>query len=159
MSNEKLKYLLSYLIDAKHLLLFRCKFYDNLAFKKLTNAKSTSRERLLKFNHNKDIVDAKFNEIISNGLKTSIEEAFSYEDSNKDNEDYCKLIINLVQIKTYLDLTTKDEAFDIFRKYYKLLENNANLKYLFAKSSVNNNIKVLIKNNLVEKSDNSLLKF
>ncbi len=158
MNNEKLSFLLPYLIDAKHLLLFRCKFYDNLAFKELTNAKPTSRERLLKFNHNKEIIDAKFNEIIENGLRESIEEAFSYEDSSKDNEDYCKLIINLVQIKTHLDLTTRDEAFDVFRKYYNLLEHNDNLKYLFEKSSVNKNIKILIKNNLIEKSDNSLLK-
>ena len=141
-----------------HLLLFRCKFYDKLAFKEIDNIKPTARERLLIFNHDKNIIESKFKEIILNGLKLNIENAFSYESSDKDTEDYCKLIINLIQIKTYLDLTTKEEALDIFKEYYRLIEYNNNLKYLFEKSSVNDSIKLLIKKNLLEKSDTPLVK-
>lgn len=157
MFEENLNFLLPYFYDAKHSLLFRCKYYDNLAFKEITSAKPTARERLLAFNHNEEIVNNRFKNVIINGLKLNIENALAFEDSEKEEEDLSQMLINLIQIKTYLDLTTKEEAFDIFNSYYQLFENNKELSYL-KNSSVNEEIKYLIKLNYVQKNDHQNLK-
>lgn len=157
MKNANYNYLLPYLNQAKYTVLFRCKYFDNLAFNDLKSAKPTARERLLTFNHDKNLVALKFREILFEGLQDYSANAFDYESSSKTTENYADVIINLVQVKTYLELTSKEEAFEIFLTYFKTLEENAKLKKVLEKSVVNDKIRDLIKVNFINKSDNKVL--
>ena len=149
--------LLPFFNDAKFTLLFRCKYFDNLAFEDLQDIKIESRERLLAFNHDKDLIASKFREIIFEGLKEYSQNALQYDNSKKTIENLADAVINLIQIETYLELTSKEEAFEIFFTYFKTLEENIQLKNLLEKSNINSKIRDLIKYNFINKSDNKIL--
>ena len=157
MKNDHYDYLLPFLYQAKYTVLFRCKYFDHLAFQDLKSAKPTARERLLAFNHDKNLVALKFREILFEGLQDYSTSALEYEKSKKTTENLADAIINLVQVKTYLELTTKEEAFEIFFTYFKTLEQNDKLKMVLEKSAVNNKLRDLIKVNFIKKSDNKVL--
>lgn len=144
--NNKVKSLKPYLYGAKNFLLFQCKYYDHLLFQDKVEAKPTARERLLAFKHDPDLVNDKFKETIFNALATHIYNALKYENTPKKSEEASNLAINLIQIKTFLSLTSKEEAFDILNIYYKgerdTLKGNI----------INEKIKELVKNNFLEKA-------
>ena len=85
-------------------------------------------------------VNEKFKETIFNALATHIYNALKYENTPKKSEEASNLAINLIQIKTFLSLTSKEEAFDILNIYYK--GERDNLKG----NIINEKIKELVKN-------------
>ncbi len=152
MRDNNFPFLNPYLYDTKHLFLFETKYYNHLAFEDDVTVKPSARERLLAFGHDERLVNDRFNEVICNGLSSAISDALAYDKSPKEMDDYSNMIISLLQVKNYLCITSKKEAFNIFRDYYRK-QNSKENKEILDESSVNKMIKELIKNNYIEKSN------
>ncbi len=138
LKDKSLSEIKPHLTSQKNRLLFETKIFDNYAFEDPQEPELKARERLIAFNHNPEIVNEIFTNLLVQELNQALSFSLKYGLTEQTIDDFANLVSAFISIQTCLEMLDYSTLLKHYTSYQKQIQSDIYVKSLIRQCPIVN---------------------